>query len=167
MGGLVAFETARALRYERGRQPELILLSSVPALSTYSEHDIGFENLSRNILGRKPVDASIRKSVLRLLERDLRMLCNYHYQPDEPLATGLIVIRGYEDQRVNDEQAKKWIEETSNSFRVITRPGGHRYITEDGIFLTSLIRKAWVQKQKENLTGKEPEAIAISVSTLN
>jgi surfactin synthase thioesterase subunit/acyl carrier protein len=166
MGGLVAFETARALRYERARQPELILLSSVPALSTYSEHDIGFENLSLSILGRKPVDAAIRKAVLRLLERDLRMISNYHYRPDEPLATGLIVIRGFDDQRVNDEQAKKWMEETSSSFRVITRPGGHRYIAEDGIFLTSLIRKAWVQKQKENLTGEEPEAIAISVPLL-
>jgi myxalamid-type polyketide synthase MxaE and MxaD len=166
MGGLIAFETARALRHESVVQPELIMLSSVPALGTYSEQDIDFENLSNSILGRKPIDAAIRKSVLRLLEDDLRMISKYRYQPDEPLTTGLIVIRGYGDQRVNDEQAKKWIGETSNYFKVITRPGGHRYIIEDSTFLTSLIGKVWMQKQNNDLVVENTDQVAISILTV-
>lgn len=143
MGGLLAFETARALRHEELQQPELIVLSSVPALNTYVKQDIEFEKLSAEIPNLRTMDAGIRKSVLRLLKNDLRMISSYRYVASKPLNLDLLAIRGREDLRITDQQVKQWKEETTGSFKVITRPGGHRYITEDSYFLTSLIFSEW------------------------
>jgi acyl transferase domain-containing protein/surfactin synthase thioesterase subunit/acyl carrier protein len=143
MGGLLAFETAKALRHEGLQQPELMVLSSVPALNTYVKQDIEFKNISAEIPTLQTMDASIRKSVLTLLKNDLRMINSYRYVAGKPLNLDLLAIRGSEDPRITDQQVKQWKEETTGSFKVITRPGGHRYITEDSYFLTSLIFSEW------------------------
>jgi surfactin synthase thioesterase subunit/acyl carrier protein len=143
MGGLLAFETARALRYEGLQQPELMVLSSVPALSTYVEQDIEFENLSAEIPNLRTMDADIRKSVLSLLKNDLRMIRSYRYIAGKPLNLDLLAIRGSGDSRITDEQVKQWKDETTGLFKVVTRPGGHRYIKEDSYFVTSLISSEW------------------------
>jgi surfactin synthase thioesterase subunit len=91
-------------------------------------------------LDKKAVDDDeLHQLLIDLIRTDLLLLNNYTYEKEQPLNIPVIVLHGDNDERVKPEQAEKWCGETRESCKVISRPGGHRYIEHDGEFLTSLI----------------------------
>jgi surfactin synthase thioesterase subunit/acyl carrier protein len=146
MGGLIAFELARELRRSNQTQPIKLFISSTPGLTTYTKREVD-HTLSNDALtemfphlDKKTVDDDeLHQLLVDLIRTDLRLLNNYTYEKEQPLTIPLIVMHGDNDDRVKPEQAEKWCTETRESCKVISRPGGHRYIEHDGEFLTSLI----------------------------
>jgi surfactin synthase thioesterase subunit len=86
-------------------------------------------------------DESLYHLLLNLLRADLRLLNNYRYVNDDPLLVPLVIIHGSNDVRVKKDQAEQWQQETISTCKIISRPGGHRYIENDTEFLTALIRE--------------------------
>ncbi|MBT1698182.1 alpha/beta fold hydrolase [Fulvivirgaceae bacterium PWU4] len=141
MGALIAFEMARSIRRSGMDQPSRIFISSAPALSTYSRHDIDYDSLEKDLFRSKAADSHLKQSLQKLLKDDLRLLKHYRYVPEAPLTVPLVVVHGSDDPRVSQTQAERWEMETNADIEVIARPGGHRYIEHDSKFLTDLIRK--------------------------
>jgi acyl transferase domain-containing protein/surfactin synthase thioesterase subunit/short-subunit dehydrogenase/acyl carrier protein len=146
MGGLIAFEVARALRKDHLKVPFRLFLSSTPELTTYSVRDIDpaqsdealvrvFPQLDKRVVP----DEELRQLLLSLLRTDLLLIKNYQYTKQEPLDIPLTVLYGENDSRVREKQAEKWRTETHSSCTVIRRPGGHRFIERDAEFIVSLI----------------------------
>jgi surfactin synthase thioesterase subunit len=146
MGGLIAFELVRSLRKTNNNLPAKIFISSTPGLASYSRREVDhtlseeemidiFPHLKKKNIG----DDSLRNLLMNLLRADLRLLNNYRYVNEEPLPVPMVIIHGINDARVRKDQAEQWQKETTSSFTVIARPGGHRYIEDDNEFLTSLI----------------------------
>lgn len=146
MGGVLAFEVARALRRSNKAMPSKIFISSAPQLATYRKRDVDhtmdddtvaamFPNLSRENI----TDETLRKHLIGILRADLLLLSNYQYVKEAPLSVDLVVVHGSDDDRVSRSQAEEWKHETTSSIKIITRQGGHRYIEHDTAFLTGLI----------------------------
>jgi acyl transferase domain-containing protein/surfactin synthase thioesterase subunit/acyl carrier protein/short-subunit dehydrogenase len=146
MGGLIAFEVARALRKDHQKIPVRLFFSSTPELTTYSARDIdpaqSDEALTRvfpHLDKRAMPDEELRQLLLNLLRADLLLIKNYRYTKQEPLDIPFTVLYGENDSRVREEQAEKWRTETLSTCAVIRRPGGHRFIERDAEFIVSLI----------------------------
>jgi len=116
---------------------------------TFSREEIIalFPHLDNDNIG----DESLQQMLLNLLRTDLQLINNYEYVSEEPLNIPIVVIHGMSDDWVKAEQAEQWRRETIASFKVISRPGGHRYIEDDAEFLTSLIRKSIQPTKTESL----------------
>jgi surfactin synthase thioesterase subunit len=151
MGGLLAFETVRALRKDHLKTPFRVFISSTPQLTTYSAPDIDpaqtdealikvFPHLERQLVP----DEDLHQLLLNLLRADLLLIRNYQYVAQVPLDIPLTILFGESDPRVSEEQAEKWKDETFSSCTVIRRPGGHRYIEQDAEAVVSLIREETV-----------------------
>lgn len=162
MGALIAFEMARSIRRSGMNQPSRIFISSAPALSTYSRHDIDYDTLEKDLFRSKAADSNLKQSLQKLLKDDLRLLKHYHYVPEAPLTVPLVVVHGSDDTRVSQTQAERWEMETHADIEVISRQGGHRYIEHDGKFLTDLIRKE-MDEPKDDTFSLHFETEATSV----
>ncbi len=86
-------------------------------------------------------NAEMQDLLINILRADLKFLYNYEYTVDELLDIPIIAIHGEEDERVNRYQIEQWKKETTASFNLISRSGGHRYIQHDGLFVTQLIQE--------------------------
>ena len=147
MGGLIAFELTRDLRMSGLAQPMKLFISSTPGLTTYTRREVDhtlsneelikiFPHLDKTNIG----DDELHQLLVDQMRTDLRLLNNYSYTKEPALDIPMVIIYGAEDERVREDQAEKWRDETSSSCHIIQRAGGHRYIDHDGAFLTSLIQ---------------------------
>jgi acyl transferase domain-containing protein/surfactin synthase thioesterase subunit/acyl carrier protein/NADP-dependent 3-hydroxy acid dehydrogenase YdfG len=148
MGGLIAFELTRALRKRHHKLPFKLFVSSTPGLTTYTKGEIDPSLTDDELIQRFPYlnkttikDDELHQLLLSLLRTDLKLINSYEYLKEEVLDIPLVVVHGRDDERVRTDQAERWCDETWNSCMVICRPGGHRYIEQDGEFLTALIQK--------------------------
>lgn len=169
MGGLVAFELTRELRREGLTLPSKLFISSTPALTTYSRREVDhtlsddelidmFPHLRKENIG----DDELQQLLLNLLRADLHLLNNYRFKKEESLNIPLIVVHGDSDPRVKNEQAEKWSEETTALCKVITRPGGHRYIEQDREYLTALIEDEVYATIGSGSNASEKETIEVT-----
>jgi surfactin synthase thioesterase subunit len=148
MGGLVAFEIARALQASGLPVPTKLFVSSTPGLTTYTNREVDetlseedlitmFPHLDNANIG----DRELQQLLINLLRSDLKLLNNYSYTTQQKLEIPIVAIHGTEDERVKREQAERWNDETISYCKVISRPGGHRYIEHDASFLTALLQE--------------------------
>jgi surfactin synthase thioesterase subunit len=84
-------------------------------------------------------DEELQQMLIQILRADLQLLHSHQYRFEEPFNIPILAIHGQEDQRVARHQIEQWEKETFASFRLLSRPGGHRYIEHDGQFVAGLI----------------------------
>lgn len=148
MGGVLAFELARELAERKEPQPIKLFLSSTPGLTTYSKSDVDYtlpdDELYKTFPHMKPSaigDVELHTILMKMLRADLKLLDNYVYIKKDQLHIPIVTVYGDNDSRVKREQAERWRYETSGIFKLINRPGGHRYIEQDTAFLNMLLRE--------------------------
>lgn len=146
MGGLLAFELTKALEERRLALPVKLFVSSTPGLTSYSkrevDHTLPDQDLYEMFPYLNPVmhdDKDWHKLLMKMLRADLHLLANYQYIKKSPLTIPIVAIYGEEDDRVRREQAERWSEETTFDFKLIQRPGAHRYIVNDTHFLSIML----------------------------
>ena len=146
MGGLVVFELTRALRKEKAPLPTRLFISSTPGLTSYSKQEVDHTLNDDELIAIFPHlhiahtgDWELQQQLLNLMRADLHLINKYRYEKQEPLNIPLIALHGSADLRVRKDQAERWKEETAATFKLFTRPGGHRYIEHDHRFVTALI----------------------------
>ncbi|RNL83724.1 alpha/beta fold hydrolase [Sinomicrobium pectinilyticum] len=146
MGGLLAFEIARELRNLHYNLPEKLILSGMPGPVNYFPREVMSTFNDTELTGIFPhlekirhQDKELFQLLIKRLRDDLLLLNRYRYVPKQKLPVPLITIHGKEDQRVNREQVEEWRFETSQPVKVISRPGGHRYLENDRLYLTAMI----------------------------
>ncbi len=149
MGGLLAFELTKKLILENKPVPEKLYISSTPQLASYDREQINPNTSDDNLMDLFPYlkgsngahdSAEKTKIMINILRADLELLSDYQYKKEIPIPVPIIALHGVDDPRVKHEHMELWHKETTGSFELLSRPGGHRYIDQEGEFITSLIK---------------------------
>lgn len=139
MGGLLAFEVARALA-EAGREPEWLFVaaSSAPTTVRYSNlpgrggDDALLSDLRR--LGGTPDEILDDPALLELflppLRADAQALKSYRFRPGDALRCGVTALAARDDPIIDADQLARWADVTVGPFRYHRLPGGHHIIRD-------------------------------------
>lgn len=152
LGGLLAFEVARAMRRRGGGEPAHLFVSGVRAPDApdlkppaHTKPDAEFREYIR-LMGGVPEEAweypELVEAALPVLRAGLRMYATYTYVPDAPLRCPITALAGDQDDEVERPQVEAWARHTRSRFRLHGFPGGHFFITSAEAQVLSLVRSA-------------------------
>jgi surfactin synthase thioesterase subunit len=154
LGGLVAFEVARALT-RRGNGPDHLFVSAVPAPDVrcrppthlHALPDDAFLVEVERRWGRlaEPVreNLKLRALVLGYLRADVEIFETYEYAPSAPLDCPITTVRGTAEP---DIDMSGWSRHTRGPAVAHELPGGHFYLRDQRDALTGLIRAAYARR---------------------
>ncbi|WP_104112274.1 thioesterase II family protein [Micromonospora chalcea] len=138
MGGLLAFELARALRRRPVRQPEHVFVSAAASPDSPSSrpllHCAADDEIRAHLakLGGTPPEvldnADLMRLMLPVLRADFSVLETYEHRPEPPLATPLTVLGGRGDRIVPPRALDGWRRHTSARSRLCLFPGNHFFL---------------------------------------
>lgn len=139
LGGLVAFEVARALRERDRALPERLVVSATPPppLPRRSEfvHTLPDDELI-DLVGRRwgglpaavLADPALRASVIAQHRADLAVFETYEYRPDPRLPCPISAFVG--DGEADTLGMDGWRLHTDGDFDLCVLPGGHFYLRD-------------------------------------
>jgi surfactin synthase thioesterase subunit len=140
LGGLLAFETARALEAAGRPGPQAVIVSAHrpphrppedPPITGLSEDEFRAEITRRYppLPAELAEDPELVALSYRMLRSDLELVESYRYQPGRPLSCPLAVVSGLEDYW-SEQDLLGWRRQTSSRFQVTMVPGDHHYLLE-------------------------------------
>jgi surfactin synthase thioesterase subunit/acyl carrier protein len=146
MGGVVAFELARALRQGDKPLPAKLFVSSTPQLRAYDRSLVDYTLSDEELAAIFPhvsaaviPDAELRQMLMNILRADLKLLSHYQYREAAALPLSIVALHGENDPKVSKGDMEPWASESTELLTLVTRPGGHRYLEHDAEFVTALI----------------------------
>ena len=150
MGGLIAYETTRALRRLAGPVPVRLFLSSmaVPSLlianpRLHQAADDDFVEKLRFFDGTPPEvlqSDELLEAMLPVMRADFEILGTYQYHMESRLETPITVFGGLDDRIVHSDELPEWQDLTSSA-RIKLFPGGHFYIKDEAAGVMEEITK--------------------------
>jgi medium-chain acyl-[acyl-carrier-protein] hydrolase len=151
MGGLIAFEVARALRRADLPTPVRLYVSGRGAPQLPDEpseiHKLPTERFRQAVggYGATPADVLAQADIMRLIEPALRAdfaICEtYRYTHEDPLDCPIHAFWGFADQLADRDAVAAWREQTSADFSLRMIPGAHFFIqTAEKVLLQLLTR---------------------------
>ena len=139
LGGLLAFEYARALRRAARPGPTHLLVGASrapqrptdPAIHKLAQADFIREVRSRydGIPQAILADPELLAYFLPVIRADLALLASYTYRADDPLTCPITAFGGRDDPRITADEIARWAELTSAGFSTHMFQGGHFFIT--------------------------------------
>jgi medium-chain acyl-[acyl-carrier-protein] hydrolase len=139
LGGIIAFEVARAMRARGRRQPLHLFASAsraphlpcqrpairdLPDLELLEEVHHRYESVPLQLMN----DAELRELLLPCLRADLTVLETYPYVEAEPLACGITCFGAMGDRMVSGDALEQWRMHTSEKFRLQLIEGSHLFL---------------------------------------
>jgi medium-chain acyl-[acyl-carrier-protein] hydrolase len=139
LGGLVAFEYARALRRAKRPGPTQLIVCAArapqqpadPAIHKLAQADFiremgsRYDGIPRAVLD----DPELLAYFLPVIRADLTLLASYRYRDEPPLACPITAFGGRDDHRITPKEIGFWTQQTSGAFGSRIFPGGHFFIT--------------------------------------
>jgi surfactin synthase thioesterase subunit len=148
-GAITALELTRRLRRRARTAPRLLVVSSAEApqvatpLPDYPAMDdpafladLVHSGLIPSLLADQP---DLVEAALPALRADFELACSYRYREEAPLAIPVVAIRGQQDTFTAPDAARAWADLTTESFELITVPGGHDLLTSSESALPGVI----------------------------
>ena len=155
MGGLVAFELARALRRRGRAEPAVLFVSASRAPQISRElHRISdaatSEVLARlKSLGGLPDELQTEPELLEVLLPTLRAdfsVCEqYKYVSESPLSCPIVAFAGADDRDTTPAMMAPWREQTVAFYAPCLLPGGHFFLRSERDTLLGHIQNALAQ----------------------
>jgi medium-chain acyl-[acyl-carrier-protein] hydrolase len=138
MGATIAFELARALRREGGREPQAIFVSGrrAPQLPRRGSaiYNLPQADFIAELLKLKgtPKDileqAELMELMIPLLRADFQLVQTYEYLAETRLRCPIIAYGGSQDPDAPPDKMSLWSELTSAGFALRSLPGDHFFI---------------------------------------
>gem|GEM_PF-149271 len=137
MGGVVAFETARALRRRMLPLPLHLMVAArraphlpQPHLAQLPDHTIlaTLRAAGNAIPQELAADQAVLQLMLPTLRADFRTVETYRHSEEAPLACPITVLGGIDDEHANADHLAGWRQHTSQSFQVHRFEGGHFFL---------------------------------------
>lgn len=138
MGGIVAFELARALRRQGGPQADHLFISAANAPGSPRTrpmiHNASVEDLKKELraLNGTPQllleDEELMSLVLPSLRADMSVIETYEYRAEPPLELPVTVFGGTADMIVPPSELAGWRNQSSQEFRLQLFPGDHFFL---------------------------------------
>lgn len=149
MGAIIAFELARHLRRESGREPAHLFLSGRRAAQlppdeppTFNLPEPEFLEALRRLNGT-PGEVFEHPELLRLmiplLRADFSVCQTYEYQPEPPLSCPITVFGGLGDHEAGRELLEAWSAQTTSAFSLHMLPGDHFFVNTSQALLCRLL----------------------------
>lgn len=151
MGAVVAFEVARALAREDGKEPVRLFVSGhqAPHIEHFDTvHLAGDAGLRAELrrLGWTPeevlADDDLMALVLPAVLADYTAIENYRYRPGPPLACPITALVADADPDVTQAEAGAWREHTTGEFDLAMLPGDHFYLVPEREQVLGLVAEA-------------------------
>ncbi len=145
VGALIAFELARRLRQQGGREPECLIVSSLRAPHLHARmnraagpmHQLPDDELLRTVdrrFGGIPAEIAANKEYLAILcpvlRADLAIAETYTFEPQSPLDCPILALGGSGDREVPLHDLMAWEAHTRGGFSWRLFAGGHFYLRE-------------------------------------
>ncbi len=148
LGGLVAFETVRALRRRGAPQPHHLFLAAIHAPDR-GPYRRGIYDLPRNLLVKELTevwghrsaalgDEDILDLVLPYLRADCELYEHYAYSPEAPLDCAITAFHGTHDPLIQTPDVAAWAVQTVQSFNLEVFEGDH-FFPEQTDFVRRLL----------------------------
>ena len=161
LGALVAFEVARRLRADPRLRHLVASGASAPALMPservkraaglrgreFAEAVGAFGGLPPEIVAAE----ELHDLLLPGVQADFRLVASYRYRPAGPLAIGLTVVNGADDDHVTPERLAGWADETTGPVERRWAPGGHFYLRGQPRAITDVLRRVSASGQSDLL----------------
>jgi len=148
-GGVVAFETIRALSRRRQALPQHLVVSGTIApqlVHQWQRRGVLLRALVQDnspeyllSLARYVENAEFVRGVLPLMRRDSPILLGYRYQDGEPLPVPLTAFAARQDDMVYVDEVEPWKAQTSASFRLVEVEGDHWFLNRHRALLRSTL----------------------------
>ncbi len=164
MGGILAFEVARALRRRRNRfKPVALVASGVSAPHLFAreekEHRYNlprdeFVDYLRELEGTPPELLEHEEALdvmLPTLRRDFELCDNYRFVMEAPLSVPIVVLSGVDDHHVQGKKVTDWSLHTTAGCRVHRFSGGHFFLNDHWEEIGSLLGELLQAESPENL----------------
>lgn len=151
LGALVAFEVARRLRADPRLSHLVASGASAPALMpservrraaglhgrAFAEAVGAFGGLPPEIVAAE----ELHDLLLPGVQADFRLVAGYRYRAAEPLAIGLTVINGADDDHVTAERLAGWADESGGPVERRWVAGGHFYLRDQPRAVADVLRR--------------------------
>lgn len=139
LGGLLAFETARALERAKLPLPRRLLIAASAAPDCDRSHMPRIHALPddqviaelRKLQGTPEAileNAELMSLLLPMIRGDFEMLETYRYQPGPPLPIPIATFGGTADTDVRPDELAQWSSHTSSGFTIKFMVGDHFFI---------------------------------------
>lgn len=139
LGGLMAFETARALRRRQLPQPSQLFVAATTAPHRDHHRDPLIHKLPPDELieeirrvGGTPEfvlrNPEIMSIITPMIRADFELLETYRCSTESPLAMPIVAYGGLQDSEVAPDGLAEWNAQTSSSFRMKFFPGDHFFL---------------------------------------
>ena len=152
LGGLIAFELTRGLRARGLRLPQALIVSGARAPHYAPDRPLLHQLPHRDFVahverryGAIPPELRDHPEFLDLLlpvlRADLEVYETYQHSPAAPLDLPILALGGRDDANVTREQLQDWAGYTTGRFESDLLPGGHFFLQEDVLAVTSRARE--------------------------
>lgn len=138
MGGLISFELARELRRRNAALPMHLFISGCWAPSVANMHPPAFNLPEQELIAElKKLNGTpkeffenpdLRQAILPMMRADFEITDMYEYLAEPPLACGINVYGGTQDERVRPQDLTQWKLETSADCKIQLFSGDHFFI---------------------------------------
>ena len=139
LGGLLAFEYARALRRAKQPGPTQLIVGAArapqrppdPAIHKLAQADFvremgaRYDGIPRAVLD----DPELLAYFLPVIRADLALLDSYRYRQEPALSCPITAFGGRDDKRITAQEVAFWEAQTSAAFSSRIFPGGHFFMT--------------------------------------
>jgi surfactin synthase thioesterase subunit len=142
MGATVAYEVARRIGPERGREPKLLFASGRRAPSrtrdrreeeVHLRDDDGIVAELQRLSGtnaRLLGDPELLRMIMPAVRSDYRAIETYAHRAGPELSCPVTALVGDADPLTTLDEAEDWAKHTTGAFDLRTFPGGHFYLAE-------------------------------------
>jgi medium-chain acyl-[acyl-carrier-protein] hydrolase len=157
LGGVIAFELARAVRQRSLPQPSHLFVSAsrapqLPSPYTPVRHlsDLALlEEVHRRYESVPAIlmqDADLRQLLVPCLRADLSLLETYTYSEAAPLSCGITCFGGIQDRMVSRSALEPWRIHTTGDFELKMLEGNHLFLQTARTPLLAAVRSALTRK---------------------
>ncbi len=151
MGALISFELARELRRRDQHGPAHLFLSAYEAPTVVRALPHTFNLPEQELLAAiKNLNGTpkeffeypeIQSLLLPLLRADFELTDTYSYAAESPLACGITVYGGEQDERATVKNLDPWRLQTSAECEIRVFPGGHFFIESQKAEFLRILRQ--------------------------
>lgn len=131
LGSLFAWRVLKAIARERLPLPSVLVLSAAvrPEAVARANEQQGLADTFNAVLGAR---ATMSEALRNDFEADLLLWSSIPATDREPVAVPIVAFAGRDDHVTSEAAMASWEQETTAGFTLITLPGGHFYLTEEG-----------------------------------
>jgi medium-chain acyl-[acyl-carrier-protein] hydrolase len=166
MGALVAFELARRLRREQGREPSHLFVAARPAPhlpKTTAEwnamtDDQFLGELQRRYRPMPPAvlaDPGMRAMIIRMMRADLSIMDSHDFRQTPRLRCPITALGGHQDPLVSPADLSAWSAHTTGPFDTCSFDGDHFFLESHRSELLKIVRSRLLPDQRRPLLGSE------------